>query len=106
MSNVVISIESVGKRYTLRHKSKAERYTTLRDVIARQAIAPFKAIAEKMRLWSGSNCSGPGVSTSPRSNNSIENFWALKEVSFEVKQGRWSASSGQMVRVSPLCSRF
>ena len=87
MSDLVISVENVGKRYTLSHKGKDGGYSTLRDVIAQQAVAPFKAIGEKMRLWRGSNGSRPDVSTSPRSNSSIENFWALKEVSFEVKQG-------------------
>ena len=29
----------------------------------------------------------PHFSTSPPSNNSVEYFWALKDVSFEIKQG-------------------
>jgi lipopolysaccharide transport system ATP-binding protein len=88
-SNTIISVENVGKRYTLLHKGKGkgERYTTLRDVIARQAVAPFKAIGQKIRNRSGPNGSHPHVSTPPCSNNSVENFWALKNVSFEVKQG-------------------
>ena len=87
MSDTVISVENVGKRYTLSHKSNGERYTTLRDVIARQAAAPFKTIGKKIRGWSGSNGSHPQNSSSPHSKNSVENFWALKDVSFEVKQG-------------------
>ena len=86
-SDTIISVEKVGKRYTLSHKGNGERYTALRDVIARQAVAPFRAIGQKMRAWSGSNGSHPHVSTCTPSRNSVENFWALKDVSFEIKQG-------------------
>ena len=87
MSDTVISVENVGKRYTLSHKSNGERYTTLRDVIARQAAAPFKAIGKRIRGRAGSNGSHSHNSSSPHSKNSVENFWALKDVSFEIKQG-------------------
>jgi lipopolysaccharide transport system ATP-binding protein len=87
MSDTVISVENLGKRYTLRHQHKGERYTTFRDVIARQATAPFKAIAKKIQARSGLNGSRSDGSTYPPSNGSVENFWALKDVSFEVKQG-------------------
>ena len=87
MSDTVISVENLGKRYTLRHKVNGERYTALRDVIARQAVAPFKAIGKKMRVRSRANGSHPNGSTYPSSNGSVEDFWALKDVSFEVKQG-------------------
>src|SRR5208337_5340437 len=87
MSDTAISVENVGKRYTLNHKGKGERYTTLRDVISRQAIAPFKAIGNKMRVRRGLNGSHSNGSTYPPSNNSVEDFWALKDVSFEVNQG-------------------
>jgi lipopolysaccharide transport system ATP-binding protein len=87
-SDTIISVENVGKRYILSHKPKGERYTTLRDVIARQAAAPFRAIGEKMRARSSLNGSnGSNGSTYPPSNGSVENFWALKDVSFEIKQG-------------------
>jgi lipopolysaccharide transport system ATP-binding protein len=87
MSDTVISVEDLGKRYTLRHQRKGERYTTLRDVIARQAVAPFKAIGEKMRVRSGLNGPHANGSTYPASNGSVEDLWALKNVSFEVKRG-------------------
>ena len=83
----IISVERIGKRYTLGQKVDGMRRTTFRDVIARQAAAPFRALREKMRSWSGLNGSRPHLSTSSRSDNSNENFWALKDVSFEVKQG-------------------
>jgi lipopolysaccharide transport system ATP-binding protein len=87
MSDTAISVENVGKRYTLSHKSDGEQYTTLRDVIARQAAAPFKAIGKRIRGRSASNGSHPHNSSSPHSKNAVENFWALKNVSFQIKQG-------------------
>jgi lipopolysaccharide transport system ATP-binding protein len=86
-SSTIISVERIGKRYTLHHKGKSERYTTLRDVIARQSVASFRAIGKKMRVRNGLNESHPSLSSCPQSSNSVENFWALKDVSFEVKQG-------------------
>ena len=38
MFDIVISVENVGKLYTLSPKGKGARYTTLRDVIARQEM--------------------------------------------------------------------
>jgi len=87
MSDTVISVENLGKRYTLRHMCKTERYITLRDVIARRTAASFKAIGNKMRARRGLNGLHANGSTYPSLNGSVENFWALKDVSFEVKQG-------------------
>lgn len=83
-SETVICVENLGKLYTLNHRGNGERYTTLRDVIARKAVTSFKAIAKKVGASTGPNGSHPHVSLS---GNSVENFWALKNVSFEVKQG-------------------
>src|SRR5258708_3235007 len=85
MSETVISIENVGKKYTLRHKKSGEAYTTLRDVIARQAAAPFKAIGKKFSRKNGSN--GSQAQDSSYARTSVEDFWTLKDVSLEIKQG-------------------
>jgi lipopolysaccharide transport system ATP-binding protein len=81
MSETVISVENVGKRYTLRHK-KTEKYTMLRDVLARQAMAPFQALRKKIRSRRGLN-----GSDNHAADGSIEKFWAIRDVSFQVKQG-------------------
>jgi lipopolysaccharide transport system ATP-binding protein len=86
MSDTVISVENLGKRYILKHKVNGQRYTALRDVIARQAVAPFKAIGERLRR-SGPNGSSPHGSNGSALKDSVEHFWALKDVSFEVRQG-------------------
>jgi lipopolysaccharide transport system ATP-binding protein len=75
-SDTMISVEDVGKLYTLRHKSSGERYTTLRDVITRGAAASLRAFSGKLRNR------GP-----VDSGDSAEDFWAIKDVSFKVEQG-------------------
>ena len=86
MSDTVISVENLGKRYTLRHK-KTEKYTMLRDVLARQAMAPFQAIGKKIRGRRGLNGAHLNGSDNHSANGSIEKFWAIRDVSFQVKQG-------------------
>jgi lipopolysaccharide transport system ATP-binding protein len=85
--DTVISVENVGKRYTLIHKGNGEGYALFRDFISRQAMAPFRAIGRKIRRWNGVKGSRPHISSSPPLKNSVENFWALKNVSFNVKHG-------------------
>src|SRR5437588_328791 len=74
-SETVIGIENLGKCYRIRHQQNGQRYTALRDVIADKARSAFRG------LWSR----GPvvGWSRGPVS----EDFWALKNVSFEVNRG-------------------
>jgi lipopolysaccharide transport system ATP-binding protein len=50
-------------------------------------VAPLKAIGQKIRGWNGSNGSHPYVSNGSSVKNSVENFWALEDVSFDIKQG-------------------
>jgi lipopolysaccharide transport system ATP-binding protein len=75
MSETMISVENVGKLYTLKHKIAGERYSTFRDVITRVALAPFRALSGKGRNTAGSNA------------ETAEDFWAIKDVSFQVNQG-------------------
>jgi lipopolysaccharide transport system ATP-binding protein len=73
MSDWIIKVENLGKRYRLRHQQ--ERNVTLRDVIADR----FK------KLFQGSR----------RVHPPLEDFWALKDVSFDVKQGEAVAIIGR-----------
>ncbi len=68
----VIKVENLGKKYILSHNQK-ESYTALRDVISNG----FLGLAKK--LYS------PAASKSLTKGS--EEFWALKDVSFEVNQG-------------------
>ncbi|MBT9315242.1 ABC transporter ATP-binding protein [Leptothoe spongobia] len=73
MPDTVIQVENLGKMYTIGHQQKGSyRYTALRDVLADGA----GAFLRKLRR--------PGKSFTPFNR---EEFWALKDLSFEIKQG-------------------
>jgi lipopolysaccharide transport system ATP-binding protein len=75
MSDIVIQAEGLGKSYLIGHQGRRERYTALRDVLARQ----FRG------MWGSTRRMLSGKFTV--SGEQIEEFWALRDVSFEVKRG-------------------
>jgi homopolymeric O-antigen transport system ATP-binding protein len=69
MSNVAISVENLSKAYTISHEDRGRsRYKTLREDL----------IEAPKRLWSRLGRNG---------QSSSETFWALKDISFQIKQG-------------------
>ncbi|HEY9614640.1 ABC transporter ATP-binding protein, partial [Allocoleopsis sp.] len=72
MSDTVIRVENLSKKYIIGHQ-RQERYISLRDVIANGA----KSFGRKLLRSSGKRLVDP----------TIEEFWALKDVSFEIQQG-------------------
>ncbi len=68
MSKPAIQVDGVGKKYLLRHQQEGRRYKALRDIIAGKAKSMINFGAEKIRP-------------------SVEEFWALKNVSFSIQQG-------------------
>jgi lipopolysaccharide transport system ATP-binding protein len=87
MSEAIIQVENLGKCYRISHQAERQRYTALRDVIAEKAKGLFQKLksGKPENLKSGNDIS---VSASQHSRvSSSEDFWALKDVSFEVKQG-------------------
>jgi lipopolysaccharide transport system ATP-binding protein len=76
--STVITVENLGKRYTLRHQQR-EQYTALRDIITNGVASLGKKLIHPFRRTLIPHPS----SLVPTS----EDFWALKDVSFEVKQG-------------------
>ena len=73
MSDTVIRVENLSKKYVLRHQEEGRKYKALRDVIANGA----KSLGRTLLKPSGKPAHDPGR----------EEFWALKDVSFDIKQG-------------------
>ena len=69
MSNAIIRVENLGKRYRI---GERQRDTGLRHVLDRAVSAPF-------RLFRARKPSS--------SNGDPTHIWALKDVSFEIQQG-------------------
>src|SRR6266478_1270582 len=73
--DVVICAEGLGKKYVIGHAAERERYVALRDVLIRGAHNLWRKTADMAR---GRAIVG---------GETVEEFWALKDVSFEVKHG-------------------
>ncbi len=88
MSEAIITVEGLGKRYRLDARNSGERYTALRDVITEKASGIFKKLKTE-NLKSRHRWPDVIVSESQRLGVSrpSDDFWALKDVSFEVRQG-------------------
>lgn len=66
MSDTIINVEGLGKKYVISHEKQVGSYTALRDVISNKARSLFKA---------------------SRTAIEQEEFWALKDISFKVNKG-------------------
>src|ERR1039457_1912428 len=71
--STVITVENLGKKYTISHQQR-EEYSSLRDVITNGVRSLSKRFFSPFTLH-------------PSPSSASEDFWALKDVSFEVKQG-------------------
>lgn len=73
MSDTIIQVENLSKKYIISHQTQ-EKYTALRDVLTRGTKSFLKSIYH------------------PKFNKNTyeqkkEQFWALDDISFEIKQG-------------------
>jgi lipopolysaccharide transport system ATP-binding protein len=76
MSEIAISVENLSKRYLIGHQTaQREPYTALRDVIEREARNFLRKAADLLH--------GRQIIQ----GDEVEEFWALRNVSFEVKEG-------------------
>jgi lipopolysaccharide transport system ATP-binding protein len=74
-NDLVICAEGLGKRYWVGHETERERYVALRDVLARTARNAWRKtrdLAHGRDIFIG---------------DTVEEFWALKDLSFEVRRG-------------------
>ncbi len=72
---IVIRAEGIGKKFLIGHKAERERYVVLRDVLTRTARAGWRKMADL--------ASGRPIVAGDR----VEEFWALRDVNFEVRRG-------------------
>ncbi|PQP35846.1 ABC transporter ATP-binding protein [Desulfobacteraceae bacterium SEEP-SAG9] len=74
MSDTIIRVENLGKKYLIKHQQQGN-YTALRDVITDKVKSLGKKIISP---WNHKRSS---------TYSTTEEFWALKDISFKVKQG-------------------
>lgn len=68
----VITVENLSKKYIIGHQ-KQERYTALRDVLSEGAKRLTRKLTHPF--------------ATPKNDPTHEEFWALKDVSFDIQQG-------------------
>jgi ABC-type polysaccharide/polyol phosphate transport system ATPase subunit len=75
MSDIVIGAENLGKKYIIGHQAENGRYVTLRDVVTQNVRGLWhktKDLVQGKPIIQG---------------DTLEEIWALKDVSFEIRRG-------------------
>ena len=75
MSNIALEAEGLGKKYVIGHQAETRGYGSLRDVVAQNART----------LWNHSRDLAKGKPLI--AGDTLEDIWALKDVSFEIQHG-------------------
>jgi lipopolysaccharide transport system ATP-binding protein len=81
--DIVVRAEGIGKKYTIGHEAERERYVALRDVLVRGGKNAWRRTVDVAR--------GRALVAGDKT----EEFWALKDISFEVKRGEVLGIIGQ-----------
>lgn len=79
MEKPIIQVKNIGKKYNINHQKGG--YVTLRDKITNVFINPFSFLKNKIKQV-------VGIGTQ-------EEFWALKDINFEIKKGEVVGIVGQ-----------
>lgn len=76
MSEIAIKVENLSKSYLLGHnKNRREKYVALREVITRNTKSLFRKTLDVLQ--------GKAIIQ----GDEVEELWALKNISFEIKKG-------------------
>lgn len=88
MSEPVLRVEQLGKKYSIWHQGQRQRYVALRDVIVDRFAHAARAAARPWRRQGRLEGTGSQGSRT-------EDFWALRHVTFELRQGEVLGVIGQ-----------
>ncbi|MFH0813111.1 MAG: hypothetical protein V2A69_09790 [Pseudomonadota bacterium] len=75
MSDIIIKAENLGKKYIIGHQAERGSYMALRDVLMQNA----------RNLWNKTKDLAMGKPIIQ--GDTLEEVWALKDVSFEIRRG-------------------
>jgi lipopolysaccharide transport system ATP-binding protein len=79
MEKPIIQVKNIGKKYNINHQKGG--YITLRDKLTNVFVNPFSFLRNKIKQVAG-------IGTK-------EEFWALKDINFEIKKGEVVGIVGQ-----------
>jgi hypothetical protein len=82
VTDVVIKAENLGKKYTIGHQAEKVRYLALRDVLVQNARNFWRSTEDLLR--------GRPIIL----GNDLEEVWALKVVSSEIRCGQFEPNYG------------
>src|SRR5665213_819387 len=111
MSDVIISVQGLGKKYRIQHQAEGRRYVALRDVIAQKLKAPFKFLRRSQKSEVGPLISDLRPLPPARSPTSdLRPLGSPPKTSgpcatfpSRLSMGKWWASSAAMARARARC---